>query len=116
MLLIEEDGNEKSLCTVNVPNTGSLDNYEVKSVKIRNSIPAGKQRIRVRIPTGGCNIDKLQFICTDPTGIILPVDESVAAETQWYTPDGRRLSAPQKGLNLERTVVNGQVTTRKVVR
>ena len=116
VLLIEEDGNEKSLCTVNVPNTGSLDNYEVKSVKIRNSIPAGKQRIRVRITAGGCNIDKLQFICTDPTGIILPVDESVAAETQWYTPDGRRLSAPQKGLNLERTVVNGQVTTRKVVR
>ena len=116
VILIENDGNEKTLCTVNVPNTGSLDNYEVKSVKIRNGITAGKQKLRVTISNGGCNIDKLKFICTESTGILSPMDDSSVTETQWFTPDGRRLVAPQKGLNLERTVVNGNVTTRKVIR
>ena len=115
VFLIEADGNEKSLCTVNVPNTGSLDNYEVKSVKIRNGIKAGKQKIRVVINTGGCNIDKLQFVCTESTGIVMATDDEVT-ETQWFTPDGRKLSAPQKGINLERVVVNGSVKTRKVIR
>ena len=116
VFLIEADGNEKSLCTVNVPNTGSLNNYEVKSVKIRNGIAAGTQKIRLVINTGGCNIDKLQFVCTESTGIILQTDDAEATETRWFTPDGRRLSAPQKGLNLEQRVINGKVTTRKVVR
>ena len=115
VFLIEADGNEKSLCTVNVPNTGSLENYEVKSVKIRNGIKAGKQKIRVVINTGGCNIDKLQFVCTESTGIVMATDDEVT-ETQWFTPDGRKLSAPQKGINLERVVVNGSVKTRKVIR
>ena len=116
VILLEADGNEKSLCTVNVPNTGSTDVYEVKTAKIRNAIEAGKQVIRVNITNGGCNIDKLQFVCTESTGIIMPLDESGTAETQWFTPDGRRLSAPQRGINLQRTVSNGRVTTRKVVR
>ena len=116
VFLIEADGNEKSLCTVNVPNTGSLNNYEVKSVKIRNGIAAGTQKIRLVINTGGCNIDKLQFVCTESTGIIMQTDDAEATETRWFTPDGRRLSAPQKGLNLEQRVINGKVTTRKVVR
>ena len=116
VVLIENDGNEKTLCTVNVPNTGSLDNYEEKTVKIRNAITEGKQKLRIIISNGGCNIDKLKFICTESTGILSPMDDSSVTETQWYTPDGRRLSAPQKGLNLERTVVNGNAVTRKVIR
>lgn len=116
VMLIESDGTEKTLCTISVPNTGSLDNYQVKTGKIRNAIKEGKQKVRIVINSGGCNIDKLKFICTEPSGIQLPTDNSMATETQWFTPDGRQLTAPQKGINLERTVVNGIPTTRKVIR
>ena len=116
MTLIESDGNEKTLGTITVPNTGSLDNYQVKTGKIRNSFKEGKQKLRITIVNGGCNIDKVKFICTTPTGIISAETDQTATETQWFSPDGRRLTAPQKGLNLERTVINGQTVTRKVIR
>jgi hypothetical protein len=116
MTLIESDGNEKTLGTITVPNTGSLNTYQVKTGKIRNSFKEGKQKLRMNIVNGGCNIDKVKFICTEPTGIISAETDQTATEAQWFSPDGRRLNAPQKGLNLERTVINGQTVTRKVIR
>ena len=116
MTLIESDGNEKTLGTITVPNTGSLNTYQVKTGKIRNSFKEGKQRLRITIVNGGCNIDKVKFICTTPTGIISAETDQAATETQWFSPDGLRLSAPQKGLNIERTVINGKTITRKVIR
>ena len=116
MTLIESDGNEKTLGTITVPNTGSLNTYQVKTGKIRNSFKEGKQKLRMNIVNGGCNIDKVKFICTEPTGIISAETDQIATEAQWFSPDGRRLTAPQKGLNLERTVINGQTVTRKVIR
>ena len=114
MTLIESDGTEKSLGTVTVPNTGSLNTYQVKTGKIFTPIKKGKQTLRINIVNGGCNIDKLKLICA--TGIISAETEQTTTEAQWFSPDGRRLSAPQKGLNLERTVINGQTVTRKVIR
>ena len=114
MTLIESDGTEKSLGTVTVPKTGSLNTYQVKTGKIFTPIKKGKQTLRINIVNGGCNIDKLKLICA--TGIISAETEQTATEAQWFSPDGRRLSAPQKGLNLERTVINGQTVTRKVIR
>jgi hypothetical protein len=114
MTLIESDGTEKSLGTVTVPKTGSLNTYQVKTGKIFTPIKKGKQTLRINIVNGGCNIDKLKLICA--TGIISAETEKTATEAQWFSPDGRRLSAPQKGLNLERTVINGQTVTRKVIR
>ena len=116
MTLIESDGNEKTLGTITVPNTGSLNTYQVKTGKIRNSFKEGKQKLRMNIVNGGCNIDKVKFICTEPTGIISAETDQIATEAQWFSPDGRRLTAPQKGLNLEHTVINGQTVTRKVIR
>lgn len=116
MTLIESDGNEKTLGTITVPNTGSLDNYQVKTGKIRNSFKEGKQKLRITIVNGGCNIDKVTFICTTPTGIISAETDQTATTTQWFTPEGRRLTTPQKGLNIERTVINGKTITRKVIR
>ena len=116
MTLIESDGNEKTLGTITVPNTGSLDNYQVKTGKIRNSFKEGKQKLRITIVNGGCNIDKVAFICTTPTGIISAETDQTATATQWFTPEGRRLTTPQKGLNIERTTINGKTITRKVIR
>ena len=116
MTLIESDGNEKTLGTITVPNTGSLNTYQVKTGKIRNSFKEGKQKLRMNIVNGGCNIDKVKFICTEPTGIISAETDQTATETQWFTPEGRRLTTPQKGLNIERTTINGKTITRKVIR
>ena len=116
MTLIEPDGNKKTLGTITLPNTGSLNTYQVKSGNIRNKLKDGRQTLRIDVINGGFNLDKLVFTCTEPTGIISAEAEQTATETQWFSPDGRRLSAPQKGLNLERTVINGQTVTRKVIR
>ena len=116
MTLIEPDGNKKTLGTITLPNTGSLNTYQVKSGNIRNKLKDGRQTLRIDVINGGFNLDKLVFTCTEPTGIISSEAEQTATETQWFSPDGRRLSAPQKGLNLERTVINGQTVTRKVIR
>lgn len=88
----------------------------MKTGKIRNAFKAGRQTLRINVVNGGFNLDKLVFTCTEPTGIISAETEQTATETQWFSPDGRRLTTPQKGLNLERTVINGQTVTRKVIR
>jgi len=116
MTLIEPDGNKKTLGTITLPNTGSLNTYQVKSGNIRNKLKDGRQTLRIDVINGGFNLDKLVFTCTEPTGIISAETEQTATETQWFSPDGRRLNAPQKGLNLERTVIKGQTITRKVIR
>ena len=110
------DGVETSLGTITVPNTGSLDNYQVKTGKFRNTIKEGKQTLRITITNGGCNIDKLTFTKSGSTGILSLDGSSEATATQWFTPEGRRLTTPQKGLNIERTVINGKTITRKVIR
>jgi GH35 family endo-1,4-beta-xylanase len=70
MVLIDSEGTEKTLGTVSVPNTGGKDTYQVKTGKIRNAIKDGKQTLRITIKSGNFNIDKINFICTDPaTGI-----------------------------------------------
>lgn len=99
-----------------MPNTGSLNTYQVKSGNIRNKLKDGRQTLRIDVINGGFNLDKLVFTCTESTGIISAETEQTATEAQWFSPDGRRLNAPQKGLNLERTVINGQTITRKVIR
>jgi hypothetical protein len=110
------NGAETSLGTITVPNTGSLDTYQVKTGKIRNTIKEGKQTLRITITNGGCNIDKVTFTKSGSTGILSLDGSSEATATQWFTPEGRRLTTPQKGLNIERTVINGKTITRKVIR
>ena len=114
MTLIEPDGNENTLGTITLPNTGSLNSYLVKSGNIRKKLKDGRQTLRIDVINGGFNLDKLVFTCTESTGIISA--ETEPATSEWFSPDGRRLNAPQKGLNLERTVINGQTITRKVIR
>lgn len=70
MTLIDENGEETALGTVNVPKTGSNDVYEVKSSIIRNRFKkSGLHNLRITITEAKCNIDNIKFICTEPTGI-----------------------------------------------
>ena len=99
MVLIESDGNEKSLGNVSVPQTGSLDTYQVKTGKIRNTIKEGQQKLRITITNGGCNIDKIKFTLTDPAGIenVMTDNEVV----QRYNLAGQKVDASYKGVVIE---------------
>lgn len=97
MALIDSEGNEKTLGTVSVPQTGSLDTYEVKTAKIRNAIKAGKQTLRVTFTSGNCNIDKINFICTEPSGITDVKTDDVATGAS-YNLSGQKVGAGYKGI------------------
>lgn len=102
MVMIEEDGTEKTLITVNVPQTGK-NTYQVKSGKIRNALKAGKQKLRVNITGAGCNIDKINFVCTEPTGINdVMNDDQVSGAT--YNLSGQKVSEGYKGI----LIINGK--------
>ena len=97
MVVIESDGTEKTLATVAVPNTGSLDTYVVKTGKIRNSLKAGQQKLRINITGGGCNIDKVDFVLTESAGITEVANDDAAAGAS-YNLSGQRVDAGYKGI------------------
>lgn len=81
MTLIDDEGNETSLGNVTVPNTGSKDTYAVKEGNIRNKFQKeGPHTIRLTIVNAGCNIDKMEFICTEPASGIASVADDEAAD------------------------------------
>lgn len=97
MVMIESNGNERTLATVSVPQTGSLDTYQVKAGKIRNAFKAGKQKLRINITGGGCNIDNIKFICTEPAGITDVKTDNVATGAS-YNLSGQKVGAGYKGI------------------
>jgi GH35 family endo-1,4-beta-xylanase len=97
MVMIESNGNERTLATVTVPQTGSLDTYQVKAGKIRNAFKAGKQKLRINITGGGCNIDNIKFICTEPAGITDVKTDDVATGAS-YNLSGQKVGAGYKGI------------------
>ena len=110
MHLIDSEGNEKSLGSVSVPQTGSLDTYQVKTGKIRNTIGEGSQKLRITITSGNCSIDKVKFICTEPTAIRSQESGDGSQETgdgsqetgTSYNLAGQRVSAGYKGIVVRR--------------
>ena len=107
MVLTDVDGREKTLATVSVPRTGSLDTYEVKSGTIRNALKAGKQKLRITITGGSCNIDYVKLIASDDTGISVPVEETSRVGT--YNLLGLPVGDDYRGI----VVVNGKKVLKK---
>ena len=96
--LIDSNGNEKSLGNVSVPNTGSLDTYQVKTGRIMNTINAGKQQLRITITDGSCNIDKIKFICTESTDGITEVADEEAGTGASYNLSGQKVGEGYRGI------------------
>lgn len=95
MVLIDSEGKEKSLGTVVVPQTGSLNTYEVKTGKIRNTLDEGKHTLRINITNGRCNIDKVAFVC--PEGIS-EVEDTDADYGVSYNLSGQKVDAGYRGI------------------
>ena len=99
MTLIDAEGSERSLGTVTVPNTGSMDTYTVKSAKIRNSFQkTGEHTLRINITGAGCNIDKIKFICTEPASGISEIETDDAVNGPVYNLMGVPVNAGYRGI------------------
>ena len=109
MTLIDSDGNEKSLGTVSVPNTGSLDTYQVKKGKIRNTLNEGKQTLRITMKSGSCNIASLNFTNTEATGIDELEDNDAAITGDTYNLSGQKVDAAYRGI----VIRNGKKMIKK---
>lgn len=107
MVLIDSEGNEKTLANVTVPKTGSLDTYEVKTGKIRNTLNEGRQKLRITVTSGSCNIDKVAFVSSE-TGIHEVKGEDAGAGV-FYNLSGQKVTAGYKGI----VIRNGQKVVRK---
>ena len=107
MVMVESDGTEKTLGTVTVPQTGSLDTYEVKTGKIRNPLKAGQQKLRITVTGGSCNIDKVNLVSTE-TGIMeVTTDDDTTGNA--YNLAGQKVDGNYKGI----VIRNGKKFIRK---
>ena len=94
MTLIESDGNEKTLSTVNVAKS---DTYQVKTGNIRNAIKEGEQKLRITITGAGCNIDNIKFTCTTPSGITELTNDDTDSGVS-YNLSGQKVGTGYKGI------------------
>ena len=98
MLLIDGQGNETTLGSVQVPVTGSLDTYQVKTGKIRNRLSAGKQTLRITSKGGHFNIDNIKFINPDVTGIDEVSFDTAVTGGASYNLSGQKVGTGYKGI------------------
>ncbi len=69
----------------------------MKTGKIRNAISEGKQKLRITIVNGNCNIDNVKFTCTDVDGIDDVTDDD-AATGDSYGLSGQQVGKGYKGI------------------
>ena len=99
MTLINSDGEETAIGTVSVPNTSSKDLYTVKTANIRNKITqVGLHKLRFTIKAGNCNIDKVNFICTEPASGINEVETDDTSNAPTYNLMGVPVNAGYRGI------------------
>jgi len=97
--LIENNGNEKSLSTITVPNTGSKNVYQVKTGTIRNALKEeGIHKLRFIVTAGNCNIDKVNLICTEPYSGISEVMSEDTSDAPAYNLMGVPVGEGYRGM------------------
>ncbi|MCR5680667.1 MAG: endo-1,4-beta-xylanase [Prevotella sp.] len=107
--LVGSTGTVSSLGKVNVPQTASnnWDTYKVVTVNLSKELPAGQQRLRFTINTAQCNIDKVEFRCTQSSGInhtTVDYEPGVA-----YNLYGVKVGDDYRGI----VIINGKKILRK---
>ena len=108
LVLVEEDGTEKTLANVTLPKTGSLDSYQMKTGKIRNAIKAGKQTLRITVTGGNFNFDKVEFTCIEPSGITELTDDDTATGNT-YNISGQKVNDNYRGIIIR----NGKIVIKR---
>ena len=98
MTLIDGQGNEISMPLVKVPNTGDKNTYQVKTGNITSAIKEGLHTLRINVTGGSCNIDKINFICTEPVSGIddVVIDNNNTGDS--YNLSGQKVGTGYKGI------------------
>lgn len=106
-----KDGKVTTIGRVSVPQTGnnSWDTYKVVKGNITKELEAGEQTLRFTITGASCNIDKVELILTESTGIAdlqVPIkpDEDII-----YNVAGQKVDANYKGI----VIKNGRKMLRR---
>jgi GH35 family endo-1,4-beta-xylanase len=92
--------NFTKLCSINVPQTANNDwgTYKVVESALSKELAVGKQIIRIKITGANCNIDKMEFICTENTGISQQPIVNSLQPTQLYNLSGQKVNDGYKGI------------------
>ena len=97
-LNLVNNGKLTKLCQVDVPQTGNnnWDTYKTVEGKLSQPLEAGPQRLRLIITGSLCNIDKIEFTCTESTAInAVYTDEQPGT---LYNLSGQKVDANYKGI------------------
>ena len=97
MMLVDESGKEISMSMVKVPNDGK-DNYEVRKGTVKEALKEGLHTLRINVTGGNCNIDKINFICTEPVSGIDEVINNNAETGISYNLSGQKVAPGYKGI------------------
>jgi len=101
-LALVENGNLTPLCKVNVDKTcDDWNTYKSFKGNLSHELKEGKQVLRITIDSPYCNIDKIIFRCTEPSGI----DSPYADKWQWnglrYNLSGQRVDDNYRGIIIQ---------------
>ena len=97
MMLVDESGKEISMSMVKVPDDGK-DNYEVRKGTVKEALKEGLHTLRINVTGGNCNIDKINFICTEPVSGIDEVTNNNAETGISYNLSGQKVAPGYKGI------------------
>ena len=97
MMLVDESGKEISMSMVKVPDDGK-DNYEVRKGTVKEALKEGLHTLRINVTGGNCNIDKINFICTEPVSGIDEVINNNAETGISYNLSGQKVAPGYKGI------------------
>jgi hypothetical protein len=97
-----------------VPQTANNDwgTYKVVESALSKELAVGKQIIRIKITGANCNIDKMEFICTENTGISQQPIVNSLQPTQLYNLSGQKVNDGYKGIIIRngRKILNDKQT------
>ena len=105
-----QNGSVKTLCKINVPQTGNSDwgtYWPVTVEKLNMPLELGEQTFRITITGASCNIDKLELICTEPSAIHSVVYD--APDAPAYNLYGVPVTAGYRGI----VIKNGKKYLKK---
>jgi hypothetical protein len=70
----------------------------VKTGNVKDAFKEGLHTLRINITGGNCNIDKVNFICTEPvTGIVnVEIDDDNTGDS--YNLSGQKVGTGYKGI------------------
>lgn len=97
MTLTDSGDKAINIPMVKVPNSGK-DTYSVKTGNVKEVLNEGMYTLRINVTGGNCNIDKINFICTEPTSGIDEIMSDDASNAPAYNLMGVPVNAGYRGI------------------